>query len=100
MNTSNISSLFRIILPGKLLVRFLYTKLINVHRLSLIVSGRWNPFTGLEQKPGSLVNYEVLMMHQARRQPTPSMAVRCYNVFSGVLGKREYIQQLSFLFKN
>lgn len=38
INTFNISSLFRIILPGKLSVRFFYTKLTNVHRLSLIVS--------------------------------------------------------------
>ena len=53
--------------------------------------------TGIEQKPGSLVNYEALMMHQARKQRTPNTAVRCYNAFSGVLEKREYIQQMPFL---
>ena len=77
---------------GKLSVKFLYTYKANQcpqdfpqsprEMESLAPSER---VTRIEQKPGSPVNYEVLIMRQAQRQQTPSMAVRCYNVFSGAL---------------
>lgn len=49
----------------------------------------------LNEEPGNLVNYEVLIMRQAQRQQTLSMAVRCY-----VSRESEYIQQMPFSFKS
>ena len=94
---------------GKFLVMFLYTKLINVHRTGFphCPAGWWHPPSFLREPPeldkerDNLVNYEVLMMHQGRKPQTPSMAVRCYDAFSGVLSVSTFnrcllVQNLTF----
>ena len=48
----------------------------------------------LNEEPGNLVNYEVLIMRQAQRQQTLSMAVRCYDAFSGVLSVSAFNRRL------